>query len=127
ITYNANNFTLVFTGYFRPDQTGTFTFCYAPDADNRDVLYLGSTSAFPCGQPSNAATPRGATPLAQYWFAASGNTGCVSTNLVAGFFYPIRSVFGNWGTPSSLSLVYTGPGRTTNSSDISGLGYAESC
>lgn len=116
--FDANNFTIVFTGYFVPETTGTHTFC-VNFADNRNPLYIGSDDAFPCGDASNGATPRGATPRADYWFARETEAQCADVEMVAGFHYPLRQVYGNWGTPSSLAVTVQGPGEEATS-DVAG-------
>ena len=124
-TYDANNFTLVFTGYYLAPQSGSYTFCI--QADNRDALYIGSDSALPCGDASNGATPAGATPLADYFFDKTDSPNiCQSIKLVAGFYYPIRSVYGNWGPPSSLGLTVQPPGGDATS-NVEGNAFPNTC
>lgn len=123
ITYDANNFTLVFTGYFEPPQTGDYQFCF--DADNEDNVYIGSTVAFPCGDPS--AAPAGASPTVQSYYSFSNpNNQCATIALVAGVFYPFRQVYGNYGVPSSLVASVEYPDGTTTS-DLTGYLYPASC
>ncbi|KAM0280200.1 hypothetical protein ACHAQH_004157, partial [Verticillium albo-atrum] len=125
ITLNANNFTLVFTGYFIPETSGTYTFCI-DSADNRNALFVGSDSAFPCGDASNGATPAGATPQAQYLVARDDSPQCADVDMVAGFYYPFRQVYGNWGPPSSLDVTVQGPGEDATS-DVSGRVSPNDC
>lgn len=125
ITYNANNFTLVFTGYFVPTQTGTHTFC-ARYVDNRDTFYLGSDNAFPCGSASNGAVNPAAKPLLDRWFGSKSSIPCGSEHLVAGFYYPIRSVFGNWGTASQLNFTVTTPDGVERE-DVGAMLHPDSC
>lgn len=125
MTFNANNFTIVFTGYFVPQETGDYTFCTT--ADNRDAIYVGSDTAFPCGDASNNATPSGANPLVDYWFSRDDEQKCATINMVAGFYYPFRQVYGNWGTPSSLEVTVQGPGDDSASSDVTGKVSPNNC
>ncbi|KAF4341700.1 PA14 domain protein [Fusarium beomiforme] len=125
ITFNANNFTLVFLGYFVPPTTGSYEFC--TNVDNRDAVYIGSDSAFPCGDPSNSATPRGATPLVEYWFFRDNTTQCANVDMVQGYYYPFRSVYGNWGSPSVMTTTVKGPGDSDASSDFSGKVAPDTC
>jgi len=109
ITYDANNFTLVFTGYFNAQETGNYRVCTA--ADNRAAFYVGSGAAFPCGDPSAAAG--GATPLAESWFANTmlGGVQCNTIDMVQGYWYPLRIVFGNWGAPSDMQSSIVTPSQ----------------
>ncbi|KAK5999458.1 hypothetical protein QM012_005459 [Aureobasidium pullulans] len=58
--FNTNNFTFVWTGYFAHRESRSYQFCLTY-AGNRQAFYIGNDAAFPCGDSSNAATPRGAT------------------------------------------------------------------
>ncbi|CAD0092382.1 unnamed protein product [Aureobasidium mustum] len=126
--YNPNNFTFVYTGYFVPQQSGSYQFCL-DGADNEQAFYIGSNAAFPCGDSSNAATPRGAEPYERYWFASSeyGTADCRNMTLTAGFYYPIRVVYGNDGLPASSQFQVSGPGLGTNMIDLSGYVAPPSC
>ncbi|KAF4451653.1 PA14 domain-containing protein [Fusarium austroafricanum] len=124
--FNANNFTIVFTGYFVPPKTGSYKFCIK--ADNRDALYIGSDSAFPCGDASNSATQPGKTPLAEHWYGKDvGDPNCNSIDMVEGYYYPLRSVYGNWGTPEYLTATVQGPDDDSGSSDVSGKVAPDTC
>lgn len=123
MTYDANNFTLVFTGYFIPQQTGTHRFCAT--ADNRVAFYLGSGSAFPCGGSLDGTTA-GAKPLLGFWYGASEDAACGNVVLRAGHYYPIRSVFGNYGNPAVLRVDVRLPdGRKTE--DMRGMLASDVC
>ncbi|KND93769.1 Flocculation protein FLO5 [Tolypocladium ophioglossoides CBS 100239] len=124
IQYNANNFTLVFTGYYRAPATGKYRFC--AQADNVDNFYLGSTTAFPCDQPYNPATPRNAKPLVRNYYGRTKRTVCANMKLIRGLYYPLRAVYGNWGTPSSLVFTVRAPdGRER--ADVNDFGYPSEC
>ncbi|TPX08099.1 uncharacterized protein E0L32_010166 [Thyridium curvatum] len=125
MTFNANNFTILFTGYFVPNVSGTYQFCTS--ADNRNELYIGSDSAFPCGDASNGATPRGAASFDSYWFGRDNAEKCASVQMEAGFYYPLRSVYGNWGTPSSMQINIRGPNDNSASTDVAGRVSPNSC
>ncbi|KAG7421529.1 Topoisomerase I damage affected protein 8 [Fusarium oxysporum f. sp. rapae] len=125
MTFNANTFTIVFTGYFVPPTTRSYTFCV--EADNRDALYIGSDSTFPFGDASSDTTPSGATPLSDYWFARDSDAKCASVDMVEGFYYPLRSVYGNWGVPTSLTTTVQGPGDSSASAEVSGKVAPDTC
>lgn len=124
IEYNANNFTLVFTGYYRPLITGTHTFC--ANADNVHNFYLGADSAFPCGAPANRHTPPGAAPLVRSHISRGPRRACADRELIAGLYYPLRAVYGNRGLPSSLAFTVRAPGREA-SFDVGEAGYPAEC
>ncbi|KAF1351784.1 hypothetical protein BDV97DRAFT_293545, partial [Delphinella strobiligena] len=128
ITFNPNNYTLVFTGYFVPQTTGNYQFCDL-NADNRDVFYLGSTTAFACGNSSNSATPANADPFIEFWWGSSnyGSAVCRNATLTAGYYYPLRSVYGNDGLPDGLNFRISGPGLGTNVTDLSGFIAPSTC
>lgn len=123
ITYDANLFTLVWTGYFVPQQSGSYEFC--TDADNRDDFFLGSDNAFPCGSPSEISKSN--KPLVESWYKpGGGDKQCKSVSLVAGYYYPLRSVYGNWGLPLSLEFTVKPPGGSASKTIEDGLA-PESC
>jgi hypothetical protein len=127
ISVDPNNFTLVATGYFVPQTSGTYQFCDLY-ADNRDDFYIGSTTAFPCGDPSDASTPRNAGVTLENWFGTStGRPICVNINMVAGYSYPLRNVFGNNGVPYQNTFQVSGPGLGTNVTSLSGFISPDSC
>lgn len=123
ITYNANNFTLVWTGYFVPKQSGSYEFC--TNADNRDSFFLGSDNAFPCGSPSQISKSN--KPIVESWYGA-GEQGqkCKSVPLVEGYYYPLRSVYGNWGLPLGLDFTVKPPGGSASKTIQDGLAQ-DSC
>ncbi|KAI7264170.1 hypothetical protein KC345_g8936, partial [Hortaea werneckii] len=115
MTFDANNGTLVFQGYFQVDTTGDYEFCFY--ADNVDYFYLGSGAAFPCSYPED--TPSGATPF----FSATYAPGrvCNTGFLYANVYYPVRSVYGYAGLPNQLDFTVNG------SNDISSNLFRSSC
>ncbi|KAF4982291.1 hypothetical protein FZEAL_2077 [Fusarium zealandicum] len=103
VTFKPNNFTLVYNGYFRAETSGSHRFCIF--ADDVDYFYFGS-NAFDC---NTRASPRAnATPFirASYYPPIP----CSNVDLVAGLYYPIRSVYGQYGLPAELSVRVTPPG-----------------
>lgn len=82
IPYNPNNGTFVFSGYFPPSFTGTYSICV--EVDSIDNFYLGSDRAFPCGGQS--IVPNAGPTLAVTKFGDSEPV-CTLQNLVEGFLY----------------------------------------
>ncbi|CAD0084611.1 unnamed protein product [Aureobasidium vineae] len=128
ITVNANNFTAVYIGYFVPKISGTYQFCDL-FADNRDDFYIGSTSAFPCGNPSDASTPRNAAFTLEnpYGSATNGRAVCVNITMAAGYAYPLGNVYGQKGLPAENQFKVSGPGLGTNVTDLTGFISSDSC
>ncbi|KYK55808.1 hypothetical protein DCS_07772 [Drechmeria coniospora] len=98
IPVDANNFTFVDQGYYVPPTTGIYTFCSL--VDNGAYLFFGDGNAFECS--TGIVNPASIPVLEQYY--TSQPTGgsingqkCVTKYLVAGFAYPFRFVFGQWG------------------------------
>lgn len=104
VTYNPNNSTFVFTGYFQPPTSGVYTICTY--GDNVNNLYLGQ-GAFACG--SNAVA--GATPILS---STRFNTNCTNQTLVANVLYPFRQVYGELGLPNSLTTTIRLVGASSN-------------
>lgn len=121
MTFNTFNFTLTYNAYFGPPTTGTYTFCIA--ADDVDNFYLGSDTAFPCSSPSTPVA--GATPF----FSIENQNGqvCKPVQLVAGAFYPIRSIYGQLGGPYKYTVDITYPGASAPQSDVSPNLYSAFC
>ncbi|KAG7080943.1 PA14 domain-containing protein [Colletotrichum scovillei] len=107
LTVDANNFTALYTGYFQPTVSGLWTICQS--ADDVSYLYLGSGSAFSCGNPSD----QGGTALSSSFSYAPV---CRTRTLVAGLLYPYREVFGQIQGYSFLNVSFTPPGGTVSSS-----------
>ncbi|KAJ6437393.1 MFS transporter, SP family, sugar:H+ symporter [Purpureocillium lavendulum] len=125
ITFDANNFTLVFTGYYKAPESGPYTFC--ADTDNVDNFYIGSVDAVPCGEGNTTETvPPGPQPLVYNYYGRTRSKTCGTRDLVKGYYYPVRSVFGNWGTPSHLTFTVKPPGGEETSM-IGDFGYPSDC
>ncbi|KAI1252860.1 hypothetical protein MGN70_005066 [Eutypa lata] len=105
IVVDANNFTLVYYGFYRAPKTGTFTICNS--ADNGNEVYFGGGNAFSC---CDGVVSAGAKPLIS---SAGGNfvnpESCEEVYLDEGHYYPIRSVMGNWAGASAFDLVIWEP------------------
>ncbi|QUC19066.1 uncharacterized protein UV8b_03307 [Ustilaginoidea virens] len=124
MTIPADNFTLVWTGYYYARTTGVYRFC-VNDVDDVDFLYMGSDTAFPCGSPYSP--PRGARALLGSTCCYVGGAQiCSSITLFAGYFYPIRSVFGNYVSNSALNLLVSTPGAGFTT-DVSRNIFAANC
>ncbi|KJZ68354.1 hypothetical protein HIM_12255 [Hirsutella minnesotensis 3608] len=122
IVVDANNFTLVYYGFYRPPVTGTYTLCSS--ADNENDIFFGHGNAFSCvtGKPDP-----NAQPLVKSFGGNYANpTQCTNVNLVGGRNYPIRSVMGNWGGPSALTLTIQEPGGK-RTSHFPGRVYPHEC
>jgi hypothetical protein len=123
IPYNPNNGTFVFSGYFRPPFTGTYSICV--EVDSIDTFYLGSDRAFPCG--GKGIVPNSDPTLVVTNFGDSEPI-CIVQDLVEGFLYPLRSVYGMYGLPSVLLTNITFPGTAANlASPLEGLLFPQSC
>ncbi|KAI4862360.1 Floculation protein FLO1 [Hypoxylon rubiginosum] len=122
ITVDANNFTLVYSGFYRAPATGTYSLCTS--ADNRNEIFFGDGNALDC---LSGAAPADATPLA---FSTGGNfvngVNCTEVDLVAGRYYPVRNVYGDWEGPSALSFTVQGPGED-QTYDLDGDVYPLEC
>ncbi|KAH3912555.1 hypothetical protein HBI56_153880 [Parastagonospora nodorum] len=123
IPYNPNNGTFVFSGYFRPPFTGIYSICV--EVDSVDNFYLGSDRAFPCGGQGIVAD---ADPTLAVTNFGDSEPACIMQNLVEGFFYPLRSVYGMYGLPSVLLTNITFPGTGANlASPLEGSLFPQSC
>ncbi|OAA74947.1 hypothetical protein LEL_06935 [Akanthomyces lecanii RCEF 1005] len=104
------NFTLVLTGYYSPPTTGEYTFCV--HGDDVNYLYVGAGKAFACDAPMTPAPPDVDSTLSSSYFDGGDGTSCGTESLVAGYLYPIRSVYGNAGGPYVLTTNVTTPGAS---------------
>ncbi|KAI1762451.1 Floculation protein FLO1 [Hypoxylon sp. FL1150] len=122
ITVDANNFTLVYSGFYRAPATGTYSLCTS--ADNRNEIFFGDGNAFDC---FDGAVPADATPLA---YGTGGNlvngVNCTDVDLVAGRYYPVRNVYGDWQGPSAFGFTVQGPG-VNQTYDFDGDVYPVEC
>ncbi|KAH8156738.1 hypothetical protein CIB48_g11511 [Xylaria polymorpha] len=105
ITVNANNFTLVYYGFYLAPSTGLFTICSS--SDNENDMFLGRGSAFSCddGKPSTNAAPLAVSTGGSY----VNPINCTDVYLNQGRYYPIRNVMGNYGGPSALNFTVWEP------------------
>lgn len=123
IVVNANNYTLVYSGFYRAPTTGEYTFCVS--ADNADYFYLGDGLAFDCGD----GIPDPDAPALNV-ASAGGNydnpVSCGTVQLKADDFYPIRDVFGNGDAVSAFNLTIQAPGEEPKNGN-SGRLYPVDC
>ncbi|CAI4521983.1 CPA_1a_G0025610.mRNA.1.CDS.1 [Saccharomyces cerevisiae] len=119
------NITLEMTGYFYPQQTGSYTFRFAT-VDDSAILSVGGDVAFECcaqEQPpitSTDFTINGIKP----WQGSLPDNIEGTVYMYAGYYYPIKVVYSNavsWGT---LPISVTLPDGTTVSDDFEGYVYS---
>lgn len=91
-----------YLGYIKSDFTGTWTFSMS--SDDAAKLWIGDNAI--SGYTSGNA-------LASSTF---GSNGSGTYPMIAGYFYPLRLMFGNGGGPGSLNVTYayTGQSATNN-------------
>ncbi|KAI0862519.1 hypothetical protein F4860DRAFT_512867 [Xylaria cubensis] len=125
IIVNANNFTLVYYGFYLAPSTGLFTICSS--SDNENDVFFGQGNAFSCdnGKPSANATPLGVSKGGFYVDPIN----CTDVYLTQGRYYPVRNVIGNYNGPSAFNFTIWEPGvpwedRTNN---FAGDVYPLSC
>jgi hypothetical protein len=94
-----NNFSLLYTGYFKADFTGTFTFNIL--ADDGTYLWIGDYAI------SGYATTNSVVLNAGDGVTRSGNI-----TLVNGQYYPIRILYGQGTGPGYHTLSFTRNGQT---------------
>jgi len=123
IIVNANNFTLVYSGFYRAPSTGVFNICSS--ADNENDIFFGRGNAFNCGtgEPSPDEQPLVISRGGNYVNPDS----CVDVYLVEGAYYPVRNVMGNWAGPSAFSFTIRAPNAQQPTNDFSGSVYPASC
>jgi hypothetical protein len=125
VVVDANNFTLVYQGFYRARKTGTHGICST--ADNRNEVFFGHGNAFSCldGKPSASATPLFVTTGGNF----INGIVCRDVDLVAGLYYPVRNVMGNWQGPSAFNFTVQEPGVAFESrtNDFSGYAYPTNC
>ena len=90
-----NNFTLEWTGYFKPKQSGDHTFYI--DSDDAGYMWLGDSaiSGFSTG---NALVKNSGVHFST---RASG-----TINLTGGFYYPLRIIYGSKNDGQNMYLTY---------------------
>ncbi|KAI3331740.1 hypothetical protein HD806DRAFT_546085 [Xylariaceae sp. AK1471] len=125
IIVNANNFALVYYGFYRALTTGIFTICTS--SDNENDVFFGRGNAFSCddGKPS---------PDAKALQVSSGDSyvnpiNCTDVYLVGGRYYPVRNVMGNYGGPSAFNFTIWEPDVPfeDRKNDFTGNVYPLSC
>jgi hypothetical protein len=94
----AETTTVLYTGYFLADYTGTWTFTIT--SDDASYLWIGSTAVTGYTTSNELATASYSGP----------GTGTIS--LTAGEYYPIRLLYGNGPSTGSLNLTYAHTGTT---------------
>ncbi|KAL2148869.1 hypothetical protein VTH82DRAFT_1555 [Thermothelomyces myriococcoides] len=114
VVVDANNFTVVYQGFYRAPETGTYNICSS--ADNRNEVFFGDDNAFDC---LSGKTPAASKPIIISTGGSYQNrVVCRKVDLQAGFYYPIRSVMGNAQGPSAFNLTIQEPdvafGQRTN-------------
>lgn len=123
IVVDANNFTLVYDGFYRAPATGKHTICTTADIEN-DVFF-GHGNAFSCltGRADPAAKP---VTLSTGGSFING-INCTDVNLVGGAYYPVRNVMGDWQGPSAFNFTIQKPGQAFEDRKFTGDVYPRSC
>lgn len=123
ITVDANNFTLVYQGYYRAPSTGTYELCI--QADNANTLFFGQGSAFECGtgEPSIDAP---ALVLAATGYHFKNPIQCGTVDLIKGRNYPVRNVMGNKNAVSMFEFTVKAPGEKATH-NFAGQAYPIEC
>ncbi|KAF4335286.1 GLEYA adhesin domain protein [Fusarium beomiforme] len=123
IKVDGNNFTLVYTGYYKAPETGTYELCVT--ADNANTLYFGQGNAFECGTgETDPNAPALVLTATGYHF--NNPTQCGNVDLIAGRHYPVRNVMGNKNAVSAFEFsVKTPSGKKTH--DFSGQAFPVAC
>ncbi|KAI0405117.1 hypothetical protein F4802DRAFT_199186 [Xylaria palmicola] len=125
VTVNANNFTLVYSGFYRAPVTGLYSLCSS--SDNQNDVFFGRGSAFSC---DSGLAPAGPRPLVT---SLGGNlvnpTTCVDVYLFGGRYYPVRNVMGNYGGPSAFNFTIWEPNEPydAKTNDFTGSVFPLSC
>ena len=125
VRVDANNFTLVYQGFYKARKTGTHMLCST--ADNENDVFFGHGNAFSC---LDGKAPTDATPLL---VTTGGNyingIVCKNVDLVAGMHYPVRNVMGDWQGPSAFNFTIQEPGVAFENrvNDFTGRAYPHQC
>ncbi|KAF4969556.1 hypothetical protein FSARC_3239 [Fusarium sarcochroum] len=123
IKVDANNFTLVYTGYYRAPETGTYELCVT--ADNANTLYFGQGNAFECGTgETDPNAPALVLTATGYHF--NNPTQCGTVDLKEGRHYPVRNVMGNKNAVSMFEFTIKTPSGT-KSHDFAGQAFPVAC
>ncbi|KAH7252855.1 hypothetical protein BKA59DRAFT_555068 [Fusarium tricinctum] len=123
IKVDANNFTLVYTGFYRAPETGTYELCVT--ADNADTLSFGQGNAFECGTgETDPNAPALVLTATGYHF--NNPTQCGTVDLIEGRHYPVRNVMGNKNAVSIFEFTVKTPSGT-KTHDFSGQAFPVTC
>lgn len=93
-----NYFSILYTGYFKADFTGTFTFNF--NTDDETYLWIGDYAI------------SGYTTTNRLVYSSAGNNGSGSISLINGQYYPIRILYGQASGPGYHNLSFTRNGQT---------------
>jgi hypothetical protein len=96
IVHNA--YSILYTGYFKADFTGSFTFNL--NTDDETYLWIGDTAI------------TGYTTANRLVYSSSGSNGSGSITLTNGTYYPIRILWGNATGPAYCNLSFTRNSQT---------------
>ncbi|WZH44113.1 Flocculation protein FLO9 [Fusarium acuminatum] len=123
IKVDANNFTLVYTGFYRAPETGTYELCVT--AYNANTLYFGQGNAFECGTgETDPNAPALVLTATGYHF--NNPTQCGTVDLIEGRHYPVRNVMGNKNAVSMYEFTVKTPSGT-KTHDFSGQAFPVTC
>ena len=104
---DVSNFTMLLTGYFMPQETGTYKFTLY--ADDLAYMSFGAGNAFDCcGMEESVSDPE-AFDLIVLWKSNNDYSGQVSYTLEGGVYYPLRILFANRDYHSFLKLTFEDP------------------
>lgn len=98
-----------YLGYIKADFTGTWTFAMA--SDDFGMIWIGDNaiSGYTSGNALIVTT--------------AGTPGSGTYPMIAGYFYPIRLMYGNGGGPGSLNVTYAHTGQTATNNFTGKLFY----
>ena len=97
-TVSHVRFSILYTGYFKADFTGTFTFNF--NTDDETYLWIGDYAN------------TGYTTSNRLVYSYVGSNGSGSISLTNGQYYPIRILYGQNTGPGSHTLTFTRNGQT---------------
>lgn len=101
MTFDANSFKVVFNGYFVPPSTGAYTH----SALGLMTALLFTLDSIRLSRAATYPMPPGTIPLDEFWFRRDSETKCASIDMVEGFYYSFRFMYGNEGAPNSLTAT----------------------
>ncbi|KAF5026002.1 hypothetical protein F66182_1904 [Fusarium sp. NRRL 66182] len=123
IAVDANNYTLVYTGYYKAPETGTYELCAT--ADNANTVYFGRGNAFDCGTGEIDPKEPALILTATGW-NMNNPTQCGTVDLMQDQYYPVRNVMGNKNAVSMFEFTIKTPSGQ-KSHDFTGKAYPVSC